>query len=174
MSSLKKIRQSNFELLRIISMFMIICFHYAVHSIDKLENNFNFGSNFIYTFFMSGGPLAVLLFIMITGYFMIKSDIKIKRLIDLEIQVLFYSILGLLIWLIFIKEPITYSELIKSVLPNLSNSYWFFTSYFAIYLFMPFINKFLLNLTENELKKLLFFVLYMCIVLYMYVNFNGI
>jgi len=84
-------RDSNFELLRIVSMLFIIAHHLAHHGGYKFGQLFNL-DNFILTFFISGGKLGVSLFVMITGYYMIKAkDIKISKLFGLELQVLFYS-----------------------------------------------------------------------------------
>ena len=154
MGKLEFKRKSNFELLRIISMLFIIGSHYGLYTIDKLENSTNFANNFIFSFFRSGGQLGVILFILTTGYFMIKSETKVKKIISLELQVLFYSIGSLILWLL-LGRNITIQEVSKSIFPNIMNTYWFFTSYFAIYIFIPFINKFLLGLNKKEFQKLL-------------------
>ena len=62
-------RNSNFEILRIIAIIMIIMHHYAVHS-GFLWNNQITTNRIIINFFQMFGKLGVCLFIMISGYFL--------------------------------------------------------------------------------------------------------
>ena len=64
-------RDSNFELLRIVCMIFIIFHHFAVYSGYKIGSHM-FINDFIFSLFYSGGKLGVSLFVMITGYYMIK------------------------------------------------------------------------------------------------------
>ena len=74
-------RDSNFELLRIVSMFFIILYHLVYHSGYRGSNIIDL-NNFFLNLLNSGGKLGVALFTMITGYYMIKSkDIKINCII---------------------------------------------------------------------------------------------
>lgn len=67
-----KKRISNFELLRIIAMFMIVLHHAIVHGV-WLSNKHIIMTPLvdatIYNFFAMGGEIGVYLFVMITGYF---------------------------------------------------------------------------------------------------------
>ena len=162
MEKLLNKRESNFELLRIISMLFIIAAHYALY--NGFSSAGSLASNFLFSFFRCGGKLGVTLFILITGYFMVHSDIKIKKVIILECQVLFYTI-GALLFCLLMGREVTYSQLIQSFLPNLLRMYWFFSSYFALYLFIPLINKFVLGLKRDEFKKLLLLSLVFLIVI---------
>lgn len=74
-------RESNFELLRIVAMLGIIMYHLVLHYIDYSRFalvNLDKGSNYyhletiqiIYTF----GQIGNTLFILITGYFLIKKS----------------------------------------------------------------------------------------------------
>ena len=89
-------RKSNFELLRIIAMFMIIFHHISVHS------NFNnlTTTNLLYLKFIQiGGKIGVNIFVLISGYFLINTErIKINKIFKLWGQMLFYS---LLIYIVF-------------------------------------------------------------------------
>ena len=101
-------RKSNFELLRIFSMVLIILYHLVLYGCGRAADSYSL-SNIIYSFFSCGGKLGVALFIMITGYFMIDKDkdINIKKMVRLEGQVLFYSFLSFLIYNIFTFGEIT-------------------------------------------------------------------
>jgi len=153
MSSISN-RKSNFELLRVISMILIILFHMVYYGGDVNISSYSV-SNFVYSLFYSSGKLGVIIFTMITGYFMIDSKIKIKKLLNLEFQVLFYSILCFLIYIIFRIGYVDIYDVFSSFFPNIMCTYWFFTNYFMLYLLIPFINKLVSNLSRREYKKLL-------------------
>lgn len=86
-----KKRESNFELLRIFAMFMIITHHYVVHGILSLEGKIDYSvwrmGAFFNKIFSSvlwpGGGIGVALFFMITGYFSVDKEksLKLKKII---------------------------------------------------------------------------------------------
>lgn len=158
MKEVKKLRFSNFELLRIISMLMIILHHFVVHSYyHPFSHNTNFINDFIIFFFRSGGKLGVALFTMIIGYFMIYSNFNCKKLLLLEIQVLFTSIFIFLIFSFYNIELFTFKNIFTYFFPNINKVFWFFSSYFVLYLFIPYLNKLLLALDKKNFLKLLLF-----------------
>lgn len=143
-------RDSNFELLRVISMLFIIFHHFIIFSnYDFIYNNVSGINNFLAVLFQAGGKFGVALFSMITGFYMIKSNINIRKIIMLEGQVLFYSIFLFLLFMIGGKE-IGDGVGIKFFLPNIYEVYWFFSGYFILYLLIPYLNKMLLGLKKKE------------------------
>jgi len=97
-SSKKAPRQSNLELLRIISMLLILMHHYSVHGGFNLSNvplTFNV---FLVQLLSLGGKIGVNIFMLITGYFMVNSKFNFKKLLRLGLQVLFYSVGFMLIF----------------------------------------------------------------------------
>ena len=96
-----KTRESNIELLRIFSMFFIVLFHFALHGVVKyyginntLTEHFN---NCFTSFLLYGGKLGVDIFILITGYFMINSSLKLKHFFKIYILTIIYSWIFLMI-----------------------------------------------------------------------------
>lgn len=158
MEKLLNKRESNFELLRIISMIFIVFHHLAIHSTYNFSfsNGNNVVNDFLLALFQSGGKFGVVLFVMITGYYMIKSNIKLKKLIVLEGQVLFYSIFLYVFFVIFMGKEIVVRDLIKFLMPNINGVYWFFSSYFILYLLIPYINRLLIGLDKKDYIRLLF------------------
>ena len=131
-------KDGRFEILRIFSMILIIFHHYGCF---KLLNNFGGKYSLVDIFLFSGGKLGVALFIMITGYFMIDQKIKMKKLFYLEGKVLFYTIALSGIISFFPGENLEAEELILTFFPNYRQVYWFFSSYFLLYLITPILNK---------------------------------
>lgn len=146
-------RKSNIELLRIIAMIMIIAHHYCLYGgwskVSGLSIN-----NAILDFLVIGGKIGVAIFVLISGYFGINSEFKIKKLINTVLQVLFYSILfGLLN--IIIDGWVGWKAFIKICLPITFSVYWFITVYCILYLISPYINKVIRILNKKEFIKLL-------------------
>lgn len=146
-------RSSNFELLRIISMVFIIWHHYTLHGgiLNVEYTNINkYLAEIIYIF----GKIGVNLFILISGYFLINSNFKIKKIVKLIMKVLFYNILVFFVLLIF-KKDITLLVIKKTFFPISYSSYWFITAYVGMYFFSPFINKLIKVLKQDKFKILL-------------------
>ena len=68
-------RASNIELLRIISMILIIMHHFSVHGCFPFTPDLTFNKVFLQVFGL-GGKAAVVAFVMITGYFMVSSTLQ--------------------------------------------------------------------------------------------------
>lgn len=122
-----KDRESNIELLRIISMFFIILHHLVYHNYIFLIDNPNKTSAII---LYSGAKIGVTCFILILGYFSINSKFNIKKIIYLIVTVLFYE---LLFSIIFYKQ-INFS--FREFYNNLQQ-YWFINGYIITYLLSP-------------------------------------
>ena len=152
-----KQRKSNIELLRIIAILLIIINHLSLHTpwnVEKTANTARLATQWLGT----GGRLGVNIFILISGYFLIKSRFKWRSVAKLWLQVWLYAIA---LFFIFkaLGEPISYNQIRVSFLPIFYNQWWFITAYIIMYLFLPFINKFTLSLTKKELQKFLILTL---------------
>lgn len=157
------VRDSKFELLRIISMVLIIFYHITYHSITVKPV---IHTNFLYSLLYSGGKYGVVLFMMITGYFLInKTTTNYKRLIKLEFQVLFYSILTYFGITLIAGYPFNKNEMMNIFLPNIMKTYWFYSGYFLVILLSPYITKTIKNLEKKEYLKLLIILFIFLIVL---------
>ena len=151
-----KKRNSNIELLRIISMIMIVLSHYTVH--NGVENYLlPFGINRYLLEITTLGNTGVILFILITGYFSIdKEKIAFKKIFLLVTQTLFYSVTIYLIFCLLGNETISMKTIVYNFMPITFKQYWFVTAYLLLYIFIPYINIFLNNLKKEEFKKFLF------------------
>lgn len=161
-----KKRNSNIELLRIISILMIVVSHYTVHN-GISNSTLPLGFNRFLLEITTLGNIGTILFILITGYYLINSDkgLKFSKIFKLWLQIFFYSILIYFIFVILKLEPFSIKSLIKSIFPITFKKYWFATCYIILYLFHPFINKLINSLNQSEhlkliLTSLLFSLLY--------------
>ncbi len=154
-------KKSNFEFLRILSMIMIILHHFSVHS----EWNFPLGvtlPKFVVQLLSIGGKVGVNCFILISGYFLCKSSFKLKSLRNIWLNTLFYSIFITLCFLFFDHAKINVVNIIRSLFPILTSTYWFITAYILLYLCVPYLNLLIKNMDEKLYKRLLvgFFLIF--------------
>lgn len=148
---MNKVRNSNIEIIRIISMILIVISHYTVfNGIDN--SSLQWGINRFILEFCTLGNIGTILFVLITGYFGINNKFKMKKLFLLIVQVLFYTIIIYLILLLLGVFKFNGTDLIRSIFPVTFKTYWFITAYIVLYIFSPFINKFLNSLTKKEFK----------------------
>lgn len=90
-TQVKAKRQSNFELLRIISMILIIAHHYAIHGGFELSKQAFSAQLFFLQVLSYGGKLGVNLFVLISGYFLVTSRCKLKKAVNLWMKVTVFS-----------------------------------------------------------------------------------
>lgn len=93
---------------------------------------------------------SVNIFIMISGYFLVKSQFKYKRIFLIWGETFVYSILFFVIGAVLKLETISTASLIKACLPIFSRHYWFATAYIVLYLLTPFVNKLVCVLDKKE------------------------
>lgn len=151
-------RKSNIELLRIVSMLLIISFHYVFKS-GYVYNTLDLNT-FIVKFFYHFGELGVNLFILISGYFLIKGKFSYKKLVLLLIEVLFYQVfIYTICYFAGLYHFTSFRDLIFVIFPTIFNQYWFITAYVLLYILSPFLNKFANSLDKNAYKKFLIIIL---------------
>ena len=155
-TAVNKKRNSNLDLLRILSMFLIVLLHSVDHSgvieASTLSNDFiNWYTQTIFMF----TRLAVNCYVLLSGYFLVKSEFSFKKLIKLWIDVTFYSFIIKLIFMLFDPSSVSIVSLFSSFISVTTGRYWFITIYFGLYLLSPFINKMLSALTKNQHLKLI-------------------
>ncbi len=148
-----KNRLSNIELARIISMCGVIILHY---------NNPNIGGALSYAtdplnhvllqFLESAFICAVNLFVLISGYFMCKSNKRnITKPLQLLVQVIIFSVMMYLLDCLFGMKTFTVVNLVFSFIP----ANWFVLLYITLYFISPYINLVLSNLDKNTYKTFL-------------------
>lgn len=158
-----KRRAANFELLRIISMMMVVCLHYlSKGNLLPQYIKLNHGSDYLYWLIEALCIVSVNVFVLISGYFLIEKEFNGKKMLHLWIQVLFYS-LGIPLVLIMagvipISELSIY-RIFPYFFPILTEHYWFATAYLLMYLFVPVLNKGIKGISKKQLQTLIFVLL---------------
>ena len=158
---MKKERLSNFELMRIISMFFIVVYHFIINTGGQLMQHTTGLTNIFFVFISLIIIVHVNSFIIVSGYFQYDKKINIKKILSLIGMVWFYSaIIALIFHLTGLKE-LTPLEVIKVLSPFEYENLWFFKTYIALYLLSPYINILISNLDQKQHRNLLILLIIM-------------
>ena len=136
-----KKRSSNVELLRIVAMLMIIIHHFSVHG--PWPSGGGTGADLAVDFLSFGGKIACDIFVLITGYFMIKSRFRIRGVLRLVFETFFYSFIIFTVFVLATGGHGTESIAInwrciqQALLPISSNEYWFVTTFVVMMFLIP-------------------------------------
>lgn len=155
-----KQRSSNFELYRICCMLMIVAHHFVVNSgltssgSEMMTHPTATNSVYLFLFGM-WGKTGINCFLMITGYFMCKSNITLRKFIKLIGQIYLYKVIIYLVLLYAGYEVVSVKSIVRVIFP-LSGLYSNFTSCFIIFwLTIPFWNILIHNMTKRHHQLLL-------------------
>ena len=129
-----KIRSSNFEILRIVSMYFIILGHFIGQGGGK-----NFPELYMWGGILgSGARIATNIFLMIGVWFLVDSDFRLKQIIKLYFTNFFYtSIITIIMFALGITSSI--KQLINGFFPFLRRTNWFVILYICLLLLAPFL-----------------------------------
>ena len=175
----KKERDSNFELLRIFAMFLIIMSHQNQHGLWFSPNSSLTMNYFCSSSVFSGlGAIGNWLFIFVSGYFISENSFSWKKLFRLWFQVFSISaLIGITTWISKIAvvphwapdAMETYNQqgffaaarqmclydLITSFLPSYRSNNWFATAYMTFFLLMSTLGIITKQISQEEHKKLI-------------------
>lgn len=142
-----KEKNPGIELLRIIGMYAII-----VHHVLLYGGTFNKYRKYKGIFLMN-----ILSFWHVSSFGLISGIIgnktsKYSNLLYLWICTVFYSVIIHLYYKKYHPNFFAKNTLLENFFPVIYDKYWYFTSYFGMYLFIPLINKGLSIINKNQLK----------------------
>jgi hypothetical protein len=102
-------------------------------------------------------------FFLISGYFMVKSQFKLRRFFRLLAQVLFYTLLIPLVLSLFgipiIAEQDGIYGILMYILPANTVHYWYITAYLLLYLLSPVINAGFEKIPQKQMGYILLVML---------------
>lgn len=152
-------RDTSIDQIKSIAILIIVLFHYADHGVIDLAKEGISGSWLLLSFFKMGGGTGNALFILCTGYLMADSNWNYKKLIKLWAQIWFYSVIFGVMYYLRIGSLPGIKPVVKIVFPVISNSFWYFSSYFILYLLVPYIDVVLSQLKQRETQVLILILL---------------
>ncbi len=142
-------RNTGIDLLRIVSMCMIIVIHMngygkASELIDVFS--FKYFLSQAIAFFVA---CSVNVYAMISGFVGGgRTDHKssIRRFLKLWLHVFFYSILFMLVFKAMYPAEISKRQMLEAALPAMSMQYWYFTFYIPVLFLIPYLNQMISNM----------------------------
>ena len=159
-------RNCGIEMLKIISIFLIIISH-VVMTI-RLKNQFVSYDDYIFDFSyvskgMSGiilaifqhfGSLGNTIFFVCSSWFLLEKDTVSKnKWIKMFLEIWTISCAILLIMLIYTGGRINNKLIIKSLLPNFFTNNWYVTAYLIFYPLHTVLNRIIKDLNQKNLLK---------------------
>lgn len=172
-------KNNNFDLLKVIAIFMVFVLHYLNKNFGgALAGTEVYSFNYVISHFIESlSIVAVNLFVLISGYFMIdKQEVKFSKIFMILFTLVFYCFVSYIIALLIglAKIDITSVKVfIKSII-----EFWYVYIYIILYLISPFINKLINSISKRNFQHLLiisiiFFVIWPSILNNITVKDNG-
>lgn len=156
---MEKERNQGIDLLRMICMLMVVAIHVLDSSgltTDTEMFSVNYGIAWLLN---SASRCAVNCYALITGYVYVNSKFKPAHIIQLWMQVFFYSAGITILFGIFRPDLVDVRTILTAVCPVTMNQYWYFTQYLCMFFFIPFLNHLLNTLEPLQKKQLILTIL---------------
>jgi len=149
-------RIASIEFLRSLAMLMVITLHYLDKGgiLVSLAEKQTFAGVCAWLL-ESFCAVAVNTYVLISGYFLVESGFKLRRLIILAAQLVFYSVLVpvvLVLCGILPVSELTVYHLLNYFFPIQMNHYWFGTAYVFMYILVPVLSAGIKQLSQKQLK----------------------
>lgn len=169
-----KNRKSNFELMRIISMLMIIMWHLVRQGgiLDNTSTMLNVLLKYVTTLLV----VHVNSFVILSGYFQCSQKFKFSKFLKLVGLVWFYKVIFLIITQVFNLKELTTLEILKNLSPINYRDYWYLQIYVLLYLISPILNRAINNINKKQFQKYLltlFFIISILPTITMQEGFNN-
>ncbi len=151
-------RNSSFELLRSISILLILLHHFAVHGGFEFNSTDLSVPRLWWLLIESGGKLGVNCFVLITGYFLsanARAVLNSRRIFRLLGQMIFYSVSIYLALCALGMQPFDIPSLVKACFPVTANVWWFAGTYLLLYLVHPFLNRLIHAVSRRTCRNMI-------------------
>lgn len=143
------------DLLRVVAMFMAVVLHVLGQG-GILKSSSVLSANYELAWMLEiAAYCAVNCYALISGFVGIESKPKRSNVVMLWLQVAFYSFGTTVLFKLFLPDVISTKSVVLSIFPVFTEQYWYFTAYFCLYLFLPFINAAINALPQKTLKEIL-------------------
>ncbi len=155
-----KKRNASFELLRIVAMLMIIVLHYNTHAQVLLQVGVPASGVKIYATIIEAFCITGLnTYVLLSGYFLSKGNIRPSKIFQLICQVYFYTLLVsaamMLVGTYTIQSGDSLYKIVQYLFPISSEHYWFVTAYIIMYVLAPIMNAAMQALSRKQMKAVI-------------------
>lgn len=144
-------RDANLDLLRIVSMLLIILLHSIDHSGVLEQAELSSDAMYAYVrFAYAATQVCVNCYVMLSGYYLVNSTFRLQKLAALWMETAFYAFALKLLFVVTGREPFSALSLLSCFFPIVTGRYWFITIYVGLYLVSPFLNKLIHAMNKRE------------------------
>ncbi|MCR5158734.1 MAG: acyltransferase [Prevotella sp.] len=161
-------REKNFEVMRTIAMLFVVIHHSLSHGVGVVYG-FNADEPIEWINVVSAdallvfGSIAVNLYVMVSGYFLVDLEFKPSRLARTWLSAFFYSFAITLLMMASGCAPFSMTALAKSFFPISVDAYWFVTQFVGLLLLAPFLSMMVRRLTYRQYVVLLIVGALLCL-----------
>lgn len=163
-------RNANFELLRVVSMMMIVMLHLLGNDHGNvLSKTQEFSAAWVLTWGLEAlCTVAVNCYVLLSGYFLVGAkdleDIDPngkplrfhwRKVLDICVTVWFYTFVFFIIGYVLGWVGVSRTSLLHLVTPITGRTYWFVSVYLGMYILSPYINKLIKSLSEIAHRRLI-------------------
>ena len=164
-----KKRNVGVDSIRIISMIGIVYFHIliqgkGIYKYNKYKTELN--NSLTYCFWHNNA------FALISGIIGYKST-KYSNLLYLWLCVVFYSVSIHYYYIKYKKDARVYRNFYQDYFPVIYDRYWYFSSYFGMFIFLPAVNRGIQYLNKIEFKLLVMSILGIFVFWYNYISYKN-
>lgn len=145
-------RNANIELLRLLSMLMVMTLHCLAWSGALYQQQGT--ADLLYWGLEALCVPAVNCFVLISGYFLVKTPFRVAKLLQIAGAVWSYAFLCSLLAAILSGEALSARSVLMMLFPLITKRYWFINAYLALYLLSPFLNRLILSLSKRQMTAL--------------------
>lgn len=153
---MSKPRNIGIDLLRSLSMLMVVILHILGQG-GILNSQAAFSPGYYVAWFMELLCFcAVNCFGLISGFVSFDRPFKLRNGISHWVQVAFYSVGITVLFMCFFPDTVGIRDILRSFLPVLTQKYWYFTAYFGLMFFIPYLNMMIQSISLAQTRALLF------------------
>ena len=153
-------REQNFEVMRTLAMLLIVAYHCLTHGVGS---GYAFSTDYpvelanvvVADTMLVFSSIAVNLYVMVSGYFLVDLDFKLSRLSRTWLNACFYSFAIAAVMMMTGTVPFSVTALGKSLLPLSTDAYWFVTQFVGLLILSPFLAMMVRQLTHRQYVVLL-------------------
>lgn len=147
-------RNLGLDLLRMVAMFMVAVLH-VLGAGGVLNSATPLSPDYVTAWLLETAAFcAVNCYALLSGYVGLRGRFRYANLALLWCQAAFYTIGIPLVFAAVKPGSVGAKELIRGFFPAMSNHYWYFTAYFAMFFFIPAFNFLVEKLERHQMKAL--------------------
>ncbi len=135
-------RNYGIELLRIVAMIFICVLHVCTRGgvTSHLSASADPDKYRLAWFFEAVTFCCVDIFGMIAGFVGYKKGLRLRRPLELWLELVFYTVLCTLVIYLSAPDKMVENAWFKSVMPVMNGEYWYMTAFFGVLILSPFLN----------------------------------